>query len=266
MTNPDLESAYRRALDAVPSLRGALCPEPGAAEFDGAALTDRDWLADRIADTGRRWDSTDRRVNATLWWYSASSTLLTIPVTLLLTAGVAPDPAPARSRCTLRPDGYLGTVRSDRALTGPRDVGRGLRAALGSVIEVLAELGGAGERALWAIATDSLGNRALDAGTALGSPAAGSALAVRLGEAIGRPLPSPRFVDVDAVGRATADPFTAPADGARRFVWRSSCCLIYETVPTQSADDPAAGEHAKCVSCPRQVPELRTARLRALLG
>jgi hypothetical protein len=55
---------------------------------------------------------------------------------------------------------------------------------------------------------------------------------------IGLGLPRPRYV---TVGRTPA-------------VKRVSCCLIYEV------------GNPKCVSCPRQKPEEREARLRAALG
>ncbi|MFD4181528.1 hypothetical protein [Rhodococcus sp. NPDC058514] len=258
---PEPGDAYARAIAAVPSLREAVTPAAGATEFPGALLTDRDWLAARTADAARRWNCDDRRVAATLWWYSASSTLLSIPATMLLTTGLAPDPAPGRLTCTLRPDGYLGTVRSDRLVRGPEALAARLRAAIGPTVAALADLGGAGTRSLWAIAADSLGNRALDAGTALGAPVLGSALAVDLAELIGHPMPPPRFVDVGRGGPVAADPRSAPAPGSRRVVRRLSCCLIYETEP-----DPVAAERAKCTSCPRQQPSVRAARLGALLG
>ncbi len=176
----------------------------------GASPTDQDRLAAQVTDTGRRFGCTDRRVNGTLWWYSESSTLVALPTVELLRDGPA-----------------LETVAAD------------LRRTFESVITPLALVSGAGVPALWAIASDSVGNRALDAGAAAGSPAAGAELAVTLAEHIGAPLPIPRFVDV----------------GARRFLRRSSCCLIYRT---------AAGSDATCVSCPHQRPEVRAARLAAL--
>ncbi|MGW6695636.1 (2Fe-2S)-binding protein [Rhodococcus sp. NPDC054953] len=211
-------------------------------------LTDADWLDARIADTGRRWTCRDRRVNGTLWWYSASSTLLAPATTGLLRAGVAPDPALAHATATLRPDGYLDALHTEATVRGPEQLAAGLRDTLQAIIAALAQASGAGVPALWAIAADSLGNRALDAGAGLGSPAAGSALAVRLAELIGPPLPVPRFVDV----------------GPRRFLRRTSCCLIYRAPAAVAGADPGAADRAKCVSCPHQRPEVRAARLAGL--
>ncbi|SEL47148.1 (2Fe-2S)-binding protein [Rhodococcus maanshanensis] len=257
----ELGEAYERAIAAIPYLRDATVPTPTAAEHPGSVLVDRDWLSARIVDTARRWACDDARVSATLWWYSASSTLLSVPASMLLATGLAPDPSLAGLTCTLRTDGYLGTVRSVAGIRDDEVLADRLRAALDPIIAALSDLSGAGVRSLWAIATDSLGNRALDAGTALGSPALGSALAVRLADLIGPDLPRPRFVDVGRGGPADADPRAAPASGSRRVVRRSSCCLIYETEP-----DPVAAEGVKCTSCPRQQPSVRAARLGALLG
>ncbi|MGW6375917.1 (2Fe-2S)-binding protein [Rhodococcus sp. NPDC055112] len=257
----ELGQAYERAVAAIPSLREATVPEPGAVEHPGGVLVDRDWLAARIADTARRWACQDPRVCATLWWYSASSTLLSVPASMLLATGLAPDPALEGLTCTLRPDGYLGTIRSEVGIRDDEVLAERIGAALAPIIAALSELSGAGVRSLWAIATDSLGNRALDAGTALGSPVLGSALAVRLADLIGAEMPRPRFVDVGRGGLTGADPLAAPAPVSRRVIRRSSCCLIYETEP-----DPVAAEGVKCTSCPRQQPSVRAARLGALLG
>ncbi|MGW0045565.1 (2Fe-2S)-binding protein [Rhodococcus sp. NPDC003348] len=214
----------------------------------GRVLADPTWLAARVDDTGRRWACRDRRVGATLWWYSVSSELVATLTAELLRTGGAPDPALEHCTVVPRADGHLDIVRNDRVLRDPTELSGELRRTLAAIIEPLARVSGAGVPALWAIAADSLGNRALDAGTALGSPASGSALAVRLAELVGPPLPVPRFVDV----------------GGRRFLRRTSCCLIYRAPAAVAAGDPDAVERAKCVSCPHQRPEVRRARLAAL--
>ena len=50
--------------------------EHGPEVLPGSVLTDPRWLARRVENTGRRWNHGDPRVNGTLWWYSASSTLV----------------------------------------------------------------------------------------------------------------------------------------------------------------------------------------------
>lgn len=210
-------------------------PDPGPGDLPGALLTDPGWLARRLADTGRRWDHDDRRVNGTLWWYSASSTLVATPLAMLLHRGVAPDPRPEHLTISLQPNGYLGAARSDRLLPSVEDFADALVGAHAEVITALAEVSGAAPRALWAIATDSVGNRALEAGRAVGDAARGADLA----RAVCRsPLLPIRYVDVEGPQRT------------RRFVRRSSCCLIY-----------VATDGDKCVSCPRRTPEDRRAAL-----
>ena len=220
----------------------------------GSVLTDPRWLARRVADTGRRWNHDDARVNGTLWWYSASSSLVAAPLAMLATAGVAPDPRLERLTVSLQPNGYLKAARSDRLLGSVDEFADAVVEAHSEVIAVLSEVSGATPRALWAIATDSIGNRALEAGRAVladtdssagraaaeAVAASGADLGSELARAVCRPPLLPvRYVDVDGPERS------------RRFVRRSSCCLIY-----------VATDGDKCVSCPRRNPEDRREQLR----
>ncbi|KAA0918439.1 (2Fe-2S)-binding protein [Dietzia sp. ANT_WB102] len=209
--------------------------EHGPRVLPGSVLADPRWLAQRVEDTGRRWSHDDPRVNGTLWWYSASSSLVAAPLTMLLVSGVAPDPRPKRLTVSLQPNGYLQAARSDRLLPSAREFADALAEAHAEVITTLATVSGAAPRALWAIATDSIANRALEAGRAGGDPDRGAELA----RTVCRPplLPA-RYVDVEGANRV------------RRFVRRSSCCLIY-----------VATEGGKCASCPRRAPEDRRAEL-----
>ncbi|KOS57858.1 hypothetical protein [Rhodococcus rhodochrous] len=246
---PDSQpDAVARAYAAARALLGdfAHTVDLGPVVVPGAVTTDPHWLAERVRDTGRRWNCPDPRVAGTLWWYSASSTLVAGPVAMLLATGSAPDPDPARWRCTLRPDGYLGAVRSSHLLTGAEAFARALGPALSAIVSPLAGVSGASERALWAVASDSIANRALDAGRAAHRAEDGCALAAVLSVP---PLMPPRFVDVGPTGTVTAAP-GSPESG-RRFVRRSSCCLIY-----------CATDSDKCTSCPRRAPADRDAALR----
>ncbi|WP_314036486.1 (2Fe-2S)-binding protein [Dietzia sp. CH92] len=201
----------------------------------GEVLTDPRWLARRVEDTGRRWSHDDPRVNGTLWWYSASSTLVAAPLAMLLASGRAPDPRPARLVVSLQPNGYLRSARSDRLLPSVAAFADALVEAHGEVIAALAEVSGAAPRALWAIASDSVANRALEAGRAAGDEDGGVALARAV---CLPPLLPARFVDVEGPERT------------RRFVRRGSCCLIY-----------VATDGGKCASCPRRSPDDRRAEL-----
>ena len=246
-------SAYERVSGPLGDFARTI--EHGPRVLPGSVLTDPRWLARRVADTGRRWSHDDPRVNGTLWWYSASSSLVAAPLTMLLTAGLAPDPRPERLTVSLQPNGYLKAARSDRLLASVEEFANALCQAHAEVIAALAEVSGATPRALWAIATDSIGNRALEAGRAgAGTPGgsvdgsdAGSAADAEAGTdrgaALAReicrpPLLPVRYVDVDGPERT------------RRFVRRSSCCLIY-----------VATGGDKCVSCPRRTPQDRQRQL-----
>ncbi|SDI85941.1 FhuF 2Fe-2S C-terminal domain-containing protein [Actinokineospora alba] len=131
---------------------------------------------------------------------------------------------PASVTLLVEPDGRVLSATASSLCTNP---GPRLREVISASVGSLSGLTGASERALWAITTDSLANRVL---WASGRPAD----AVALARAVGPELPVPRFVEV----------------GGRTVVRRASCCLVYET--------PGAD---KCVSCPRQTPADRMARL-----
>ncbi|MGU3584657.1 (2Fe-2S)-binding protein [Rhodococcus sp. C26F] len=202
--------------------------------FSGERMADHDWLAERLADTGSRWGCSDPRINGTLWWYSASSTMVAASVTMLCAEGIAPDPQLQQLECTLHDNGYLGAVRSRRILHDTAVYAEALATSYGSVIDSLAAVSGAAPRALWAVATDSVANRALTAGHALGRVDDACTLAATLAVP---PMLSPRFVDIETESRT------------ERFVRRGSCCLIYLT------------DNDKCASCPRRAPADRHVHL-----
>jgi hypothetical protein len=197
-------------------------------------LADAEWVRARIGGAAKLYGCARPEVLGTIWWYSLSSVLVA-PAIEGLVAGTPVDPSLDAVELDLVADGRFLGARSTRSLDGGLpELGAALTQALGTAIGTIAAVSGARERALGAIATDSIGNRLLwtpDPGRAM-------ALAEPLVAAIGLGLPKPRFV---RVGRTPA-------------VRRASCCLIYEV------------GNPKCVSCPRQTPEEREARLRAALG
>lgn len=248
---------YARMAAAVPFFENlGTYPDTVAA----TSMTDPDWLAARVADTARRWGSTDSRVNGTLWWYSASSTLAGIPIASGMVTGFAADPALETGRIFLRENGYLGGFQSEALIPVTESVaelGRAMVRASEAVIEVLAEVSGVRQRALWAITADSIANRSLDA--AGERRERGSAFAAGLIDALraeGAPMPAARFVDVDRGASAVpvGNPLSPVAPGRRRFTRRASCCLIYEV--------PGEG---KCSSCPKRAPQDRLRALAALI-
>ena len=193
-------------------------------------LRDPDWLTEQVRRLGRPWRSDDLRILATLWWYSASDVLVQRPVSTLVSRGRAADPLP--DAVQVRQDGYLAGAWSDRTLPeGSAALGAALAPALGPSIDALAELGGAGRRSLWAITADAVANRMLLAG-----PSAAPGLAAQVAVASAGLLPRPRYVTA----------------GSGCYVRRASCCLIY-LLP----------QEGKCISCPRQTPEVRAQRLHA---
>ena len=210
-----------------------------------ARVTDARWLDTQIGLQAQRWRSVDRRVLATLWWYSISQVFLTPTIASFLVTGQALSPLPGDVELHWLPDGRVFTARSTAVLEGSdavESIAAALRDSFDCAIPAVARAGAKRERPLWAIATDSLANRLLLLGRARGEVERAGSLAATLAELIGAPLPSPRYVDVDR---------RPPGKGHARFVRRASCCLVYLE----------PGE-AKCVSCPRLTPDRRTALLR----
>ena len=200
----------------------------------GVSLTDADWLGQRLTETAHTWGCHDQRVIGTLWWYIVSFSFLTDPLRQLDSTGHAPDPSLAGLTCAVRGDGTLERFVSRTTVAGVGAYGRALHGTFAEVIDTLTTVSGAGRPSLWAVTADSIGNCAL---AATGDHDRAADLAVNIAAEIGDVIPTPRFVDV----------------GRRRFVHRSSCCLIYVT-----------GRADKCVSCPRRTPEERAGLLSAL--
>ncbi|WP_338886866.1 (2Fe-2S)-binding protein [Rhodococcus sovatensis] len=223
---------YAEAAKRVPGLEEYL---QGPFDLPSSSMLDPDWMRARVVETGRRWNCADARVNGTLWWYSASSTLAFVAVATVMVTGEAADPSLEGARCFLRSNGYLGGVMTDRTIDAEL-MPEKLNSAFTGIIGALSAASGARSRALWAIGGDSIANRSLDVGAALGDRSLGSAFAEQLVERMTAPLPAPRFVDV----------------GGRRFTRRCSCCLLYLT---EGAD--------KCTSCPRRSPSDRLRGLEA---
>lgn len=197
-------------------------------------LADAEWVRARIGGAAKLYGCARPEVLGTIWWYSLSSVLVA-PAVEGLVAGRLADPSLDAVELDLVADGRFLGARSTRTLDGGLpELGAALKTALGTAIGTIAAVSGARERALGAIATDSIGNRLLWTP----EPERALALAEPLVAAIGLDLPKPRFV---RVGRTPA-------------VRRASCCLIYEV------------GNPKCVSCPRQTPAERDARLRAALS
>jgi hypothetical protein len=198
----------------------------GAAVVPATSLADPEWTAQALAARSRWQGTDDLRVLATVWWYSASTVLLTPSLAGLVTR----RPLSARLEDTvaaLLPGVQPIAAESSAPAVDPVAE---LRDALSRVVAAVAEAGRMRERPLWAIATDSLANQLLALGRALGDVPTVTALAAPLASAIGATLPAPRYVDV----------------AGARFTRRASCCLVYRT----------RGQ-GLCVSCPRRPPEER---------
>jgi ferric iron reductase protein FhuF len=199
---------------------GLVAP-PGAATLPATLLADPAWTAEQLDRRALTQGTDDRRVLATVWWYSASSVLLTPPLAGLATG----SPLSARLADTTLSALSGGLLVAAVSAAPAADLPAELRSALAAVIGAVAAAGRMRERPLWAIATDSIANRLLAVGRALGDVPAATALARPLAAAVGVPLPVPRYVDV----------------GGARFTRRVSCCLLYR-VPREPL----------CVSCPRR--------------
>jgi ferric iron reductase protein FhuF len=204
-----------------------LWPPASAASVPAVRLADPEWTAELLARRAPAQGITDPRVLATLWWYSASSVLLT-PALAGLVTGI---PLSARLP-DLAVSVLPGLLPIAAVATGPGsgDLAADLRVSLEAVVAAVAEAGRMRERPLWAIATDSLANRLLALGRALGDVPRATGLAAPLAASVGPALPAPRYVDV----------------AGARFTRRASCCLVYR-LPHEPM----------CTSCPHRPPAER---------
>jgi ferric iron reductase protein FhuF len=213
---------------------GLLAPR-AASVVPATLLADVRWTADTLAACAPRQRTDDRRVLATVWWYSVSTVLLTPSLAGLVTGVPLSARLPDTAVSMLA--GGLPVAAVSSAPAG--DVAAELRESLGAVVAAVAEAGRMRERPLWAIATDSIANRLLALGRALGDVPRATALAAPLAAAVGAPLPVPRYVDV----------------GGARFTRRASCCLLYR-VPHEPMS----------TSCPRRPPAERQVLLEDAAG
>ncbi|MFC4000662.1 (2Fe-2S)-binding protein [Prauserella oleivorans] len=209
-------------------------------EVSATVLADPAWLREDLGRAARLYGAVGDRVLGTIRWYSASSVLVAPALEPFVHTGTARDPALDAVVLDVHPDGRYLDAHSERVLGRDTEaLGAALARAIGQAVDALATVCGATPQSLWAIAADSIANRLLWAGSAVGDAERAMRLADELGEVIDRPMPRPRFADV----------------GGRPVVRRTSCCLIYEIPGGQ-----------KCASCPRQTPAERERRLRSLLG
>ena len=224
------QAAVAARLPGAASL-GLVAP-PSAAPVPATELARPDSVGQFLAARALTLGTTEPRVTATVWWYSASAVLLAPPLAGTVT-GVPLSARLADLTVSYGPGG-LPVAATSSAPGG--DLAGELRATLGAVIAAVATAGRMRTAPLWAIATDSLAGTLLAVGRATGAVQAATALAAPLATAVGRPLPVPRYVDV----------------GRTRFVRRASCCLVYR-VPGGSL----------CTSCPRRPPVERARLLSA---
>ncbi len=199
-------------------------------------------LDDVLARAAQRWPDVTPAVLATLWWYGSSSTLATVLTAQLAVTGRCVDIAHDSARVTV---GETGTVASLTAAVTVDETraGASFADAVDDLVEaVRRRIPTVSGASLWAIASDSVANRALDVGSALDRDDAPRWAALLTSERRRHPFPTPLFVDVTANGRS------------RRFLRRSSCCRVVD-----------AGEDL-CTSCPRRTPADRAARWAALVG
>lgn len=207
--------------------RAALVLAPGACGIPATRALDPVWLGERVVGSEQLWRTDDRRVLATIWWYSASMWLQMPSLASLLVTGTALSPA--LSDLTLHQRGDLCEgATSTAVLADPAELAPSLRKAFARIISVLAEVGHMRTRPLWALASDSTANALLRLGAATGQVRRATSLAVDLSREVGPPLPEPVFVR---------------AARSETRVRRTSCCLLH-----------LAPGLPMCRSCPKLGP------------
>src|SRR5699024_2562818 len=109
------------------------------------------------------------RVLGTIRWYSISAELVGPTIESWVRTGVALDPSLDAVTVDVLDDGRVTGASSARSLSGEiAEVGAALGSALSAAIDTISEVSGAARPALWAVAGDSISNRLLWAGVAVG--------------------------------------------------------------------------------------------------
>lgn len=242
----DAQQVLGQTLSAMVSAEhSSLLIGAGASVTPFSRAVDPAWLLEQFPLETSRWRTADPRVLGTLWWYSASVWLQAPSLASLVATGRPLSPRMADLQMHRLPDGRLTGATSSAVLVGDpiSELGQALGESFAAIIQTIGRVCRINERSLWAVASDSMANRLLWAGRAVGDLDRATALAVPLARAVGAPLPIPSYVDVSAgYGQATQ---------TVRFTRRTSCCLIY-----------AAPSQAKCTSCPNRAPADRHNDLR----
>ncbi len=250
MLQPTAGDVTRRMLARLSADRQQfLTPRDGDQKIPATLIADPEWLREQVRLRGEIWNIDDQRVLATLWWYSASTALVTPSLTSRVLTGVALSPCLDDMVLHHTSSSRLHGSHSAAVLGNSiSDLGTALHSMLEICIDAVAAIGGIRQRPLWAIATDAIAGRLLWAGQANDTVHQATDLAAPLIAGIDPQMPPPRYTDVTV--QAGGDP--GAHKRTRRFIRRSSCCLLYR-VP---------GE-AMCSSCPGRGEIDRTARLTA---
>ncbi|MGR7003487.1 hypothetical protein ACU686_45095 [Yinghuangia aomiensis] len=152
---PTPRRSRRRWPTWCPEYRPLVTPSPGEEPVSMAAWSDPAWLAARVAASHRRYRTDDARVAATLWWFSASTALLTPALATLVVTRWAVDPRPAATVLHMRRDGLPSGARSPGvAGQDPAAVGAVVGEAVAAASTRLAEAAPLRPRAGWAIAVE----------------------------------------------------------------------------------------------------------------
>ena len=203
-------------------------------------------LRSRLDDLHRRWQTPDRRVDATFAMGAYAWFLGIAAIGPYLVAGVVPDVGPDNVAVRMDDDGSLDAIalrRLDAVGHAPAALHLALHDHLALVVDRLRDETRIGRRALWAVAADSLAAVFLFAGQRLGDEA------------------SARLAVVDVLGDRSSQlhwrgSFVEVAHGDRQatFQCRESCCLSYRL---------ADGE--RCDSCPLRDADDRLVRFTSTL-
>ncbi|MGB3771685.1 MAG: (2Fe-2S)-binding protein [Rhodococcus sp. (in: high G+C Gram-positive bacteria)] len=252
----DAASVVAQTSRSLPWMAEMMAIDPG----HGYRLLDSETMDGGLLDAAleraaRRWPDVSAATCATLWWYGSSSTVAIVTAAQLLVTGRCVDPRSPRTLVTVGDTGTIGAVTSSTVVDAA-DAPDALADLVETVVRALCrrvpELNAG---SLWAVASDSIANRTLDVATAVDRIADAATMSASLtSRARTRRFPTPRFVDVGTEGAVAAASDDAPVRHTRRFLRRSSCCLVFE-----------AGEDM-CVSCPRRTPADRARRWSTLVG
>ncbi|MDO4686006.1 MAG: (2Fe-2S)-binding protein [Corynebacterium sp.] len=256
-----MHSVFQLVISEYPRFATAVLPQNGAVALSVTELAEEQRLRKALNACETLFPLSNDRWAGQLWWFSWNNAVVAPAVTAMVEFYKTPSLQLDRGVLHSQPGDYWYSFSTD-IVTGDGDwfqAARDYATSITPLIDALSATAGVKPAPLWAVAADALVAAAVSAGNESFDPYRGVRIACELSNglsegAVGVTIPEPRFEDIRD-GTITATDMQAVAAGeepmdVHTVARRASCCMIFHS--------PGCG---KCLSCPKQKPEERKAKL-----